>query len=321
MRALFDPFMLAIFAAIALAALWPAEGQHLRALQSLGAGGVGLLFFLHGAAIAPRDLLQGARQWRLHLLILSLTYAAFPLLVLPFSLAPPSWMPPGLATGFVYLGVLPSAVSSSIAFTAMARGNLPGAICSAAASNVLGLMLTPLLMGLLMRVSGSGGLDAGKAFWDVCVGLLIPFAAGQASRPIIGRWLVSHARWTALYDQSVIVLVTFVAFSQSAGIWTAAPWPIFVAALAMCVLLLATILAFAMLAARMVPLGREDEIAAVFCGSKKSLASGLPMAQVLFAGSAGFGLIILPIVLYNQVQILFGAILARRYEARAEPHA
>lgn len=316
MRTLFDPFMLAMFAAIGLSSAWPASGDSLQRLQGLSSLAVGLLFFLHGAAIAPRDLMNGVRQWRLHALIFALTFAVFPLLVLPFSLAPPAWMPDGLATGFVYLGVLPSAVSSSIAFTAMARGNVPGAICSAAASNVFGLLLTPILLGLLTKVSGGGALDPAQALKDVCLGLLLPFAAGQALRPALGGWLDRNSRWLGRYDQSVIVLVIFVAFSQSAGIWADAPWPILLVALALCVLLLAAIFVLAMVAARAARLSREDEIAAVFCGSKKSLASGLPLAQILFAGSAGFGLIVLPIILYNQVQIVFGAVMAKRYAAR-----
>ncbi|MBY0138129.1 bile acid:sodium symporter, partial [Paracoccus yeei] len=77
--------------------------------------------------------------------------------------------------------------------------------------------------------------------------------------------------------------------------------------------LLLAVIGFTMTGARRLGLSRADEITAVFCGSKKSLASGLPLAQVLFAGAAGFGMIVLPIMLYNQIQIMVGAMLARRY--------
>ena len=83
-------------------------------------------------------------------------------------------------------------------------------------------------------------------------------------------------------------------------------------------LLLAVMIGLAIGVARAAGLSRADEAAAVFCGSKKSLASGLPMANVLFAGQAGLGMIILPIMIYNQIQIVVGAVIARRY-ARLMP--
>jgi sodium/bile acid cotransporter 7 len=248
-----------------------------------------------------------------------MTFAVFPAITLPFALAPPSLIPPALATGFIYLGVLPSAVSSSIAFTAMARGNVPAAICSAAASNLLGLLLTPLLLSLVLKMSAGDGFDIAHALKQVMLELLLPFAAGQAIRPLARGLIERGKRRLEQYDQGVIVLVIYAAFSQSTadGLWKTLPPATLAAAVLACVALLGLVLALTIAAARALGFSREDEIAAVFCGSKKSLASGLPLAQVLFAGSPGFGLIILPIMLYNQVQIMIGAGVARRY-ARGE---
>lgn len=306
-----DPFMAGMFAAIAAGAVWPAAGGLEQALDLTCTLAVGLLFFLHGAAIAPRHAFQGLRAWRLHALIFSLTFVVFPLLV-----APAAWisnLPHGLSTGFLFLAVLPSAVSSSIAYTALARGNVPAAVCAAAASNILGLLMTPILLSLLLRVSPAAGFDLLAAFKGVVFQLLAPFALGQGSRLLAGSWVERRPRALASYDQAVIVLVIYVAFSQSAGLWTTLSWRLAILALVACLALLCAVFLVAVVAARSLRLSRDDEIAAVFCGSKKSLASGLPLAQVLFAGSPEFGLIILPIIIYNQVQIIAGVFLARRY--------
>jgi sodium/bile acid cotransporter 7 len=68
---------------------------------------------------------------------------------------------------------------------------------------------------------------------------------------------------------------------------------------------------------RLLGFARADAITVVFCGSKKSLASGLPMASVLFA-SQPVGLVILPLILFHQIQLMACAALARRFAAAQE---
>ncbi len=310
-----DPFLLLMIAAVVLATAFPATGQMGQLVDGLGTLGVAMLFFLHGAALSPRTILAGLRQWQLHLFILATTFIVFPLIVQPLRLIPESLMPHDLMLGFLYLGVLPSAVSSSIAYTAMARGNVPAAVCNSAGSNVFGLLLTPLLMSLLIDPSAASAMDLGRTLQDVCLQLLLPFGLGQIAHLWIGGWLSRNKRFLANYDQSVIVLIIYSAFSQSvaAGLWQVLPLSGLLIAGLICTLLLMLVIAFTTKGARYLGLSREDEIAAVFCGSKKSLASGLPLAQVLFAGASGFGMIVLPIMLYHQIQIMIGALLARRY--------
>jgi sodium/bile acid cotransporter 7 len=252
----------------------------------------------------------------LHGFIFATTFIVFPLIVQPLRLIPERILPSDLVLGFIYLGVLPSAISSSIAYTAMARGNVPAAVCNSAGSNVFGLLLTPLLMTIFMRSSGS--IDLGQALRDVVIELLLPFGLGQACHRWLGPLLSTRKHWLENYDQSVIVLIIYSAFSQSvtAGLWQVLPPSGLIMAIVLCVVLLAGVIGFTMIGSRWLGFTREDEIAAVFCGSKKSLASGLPLAQVLFAGLPGFGMIVLPIMLYNQIQILVGAVLARRYAIR-----
>jgi sodium/bile acid cotransporter 7 len=252
-----------------------------------------------------------------------MTFVFFPLVVLPINSLSniiPTWMPKDLGLGFLYLGVLPSAVSSSIAYTAMARGNVPAAICSAAASNVFGMMLTPFLLLLLVSTSGGGDFSVVDAFRNIMLQLLFPFAVGHAVRPWIGGYLSRNERLMARYDQGVIWLIVYSAFSHSveSGLWENLPIKAIVLAVLLCLLLLAFFIAMAQILVRKLGFGLEDEAAVIFCGSKKSLASGLPMAKVLFSGHPGFGMIVLPIMCYNQIQIIIGAILAKKYRHKIE---
>lgn len=310
-----DPFLLLMIAALLLATLFPATGQAAVAVDHLGTVGVSLLFFLHGAALAPRTIIAGLRQWQLHAFIFMTTFLTFPLVVMPLRFLPGQVLPADLILGFVYLSVLPSAVSSSIAYTAMAGGNVPAAVCNSAGSNVFGLLLTPLLMSLLISPTAASAVDLGQTMQSVCLELLLPFGLGQLCHRWLGSVLTLRKSFLTNYDQSVIVLIIYSAFSQSvtAGLWQVTPVSGLAVAAGLCTLILFIVLAIVMAGAKWLGLSREDEIAAVFCGSKKSLASGLPLAQVLFAGASGFGMIVLPIMLYNQIQILVGAALARRY--------
>jgi sodium/bile acid cotransporter 7 len=184
-----DTFTLLLLGAIVLASFLPVTGQAAQTLGTIGTLAVALLFFFHGAALSRQQIVAGATHWRLHILITSLTFVFFPLVALPInglSNIVPEWMPKDLGLGFLYLGVLPSAVSSSIAYTALAKGNVPAAICSAAASNVFGMMLTPFLLLLLVSTSGAGDFSVAEALKDIVLQLLLPFAVGHALRPWLG---------------------------------------------------------------------------------------------------------------------------------------
>lgn len=313
-----DIFTTLLLGAIVLASFLPVTGEAANSLATIGTIAVALLFFFHGAALSREQIVAGASHWRLHILITLLTFVFFPLVVLPIngmSSFAPSWMPPDLGLGFLYLGVLPSAVSSSIAYTAMARGNVPAAVCSAAASNVFGMMLTPFLLLLLVSSAGSGDFAVGEALKDILLQLLLPFAVGHAMRPWIGGFLGRNEILMTRYDKCVIWLIVYSAFSHSveSGLWQNLPLKAIILTIALCIGLLALFMFFARFLVRRFGFSLEDEAAVVFCGSKKSLASGLPMAKVLFSGHPGFGMIVLPIMCYNQVQVILGAVLAQKY--------
>lgn len=326
MKLRLDPFTLMLLGAIVLASFLPVRGSLAEFLSVVGTLAVGLLFFLHGAALSRQQIVDGATHWRLHIVIAAFTFVFFPLAVLPingFSGIAPSWMPADLGLGFLYLGVLPSAVSSSIAYTAMARGNVPAAICSAAASNVFGMMLTPFLLILLVSTSGGSDFSVLEALKDIVLQLLLPFAVGHALRPWLGGFLARHENLASRYDQCVIWLIVYSAFSHSvvSGLWEQLPATAVGLTIVLCFLLLGFFMLVAHLVVRRLGFSLEDEAAVVFCGSKKSLASGLPMAKVLFSGHPGFGMIVLPIMCYNQIQVIVGAMLAQRYRRLIEADA
>ncbi|WP_043312158.1 bile acid:sodium symporter family protein [Pseudomonas sp. ML96] len=317
-RFLPDSFTQALLAMVLLASLLPVQGSVADAFAWLTNLAIGLLFFLHGAKLSREQIVAGASHWRLHLLVFACTFVAFPLLGLALKplLAPLTG--DALYVGMLYLCALPATVQSAIAFTSLARGNVAAAICSAAASSLFGIFLTPLLVTLLLNVHGDGASTL-DAIGKITVQLLLPFIAGQIARRWIGDWVGRNKHWLRFVDQGSILLVVYGAFSAAVveGLWHQVPLPALAGLVLACCVLLALALLVSYGAARLCGFDLEDRITILFCGSKKSLATGVPMAQVLFAGSS-IGLLILPLMLFHQIQLMFCAVLAQRYAKRPE---
>jgi solute carrier family 10 (sodium/bile acid cotransporter), member 7 len=312
-----DPYIASILAMVALATALPAHGRGMTAASGAGTAMIALMFFLQGARLAPRAALAGARHWPLHAVVFACTFLLFPALGLTLRAVVPGLLAPALWGGLLLLCVLPSTVQSSIAFTSIARGNVAAALCAATASNLFGIVLTPLLAGLLL--SAHGGFSV-RAVGDVALQLLLPFAAGQLARRWIGDWVGRHRSLTGLVDRGSILLVVYVAFSEGVthGIWHQLDARQFAMLLLIDAALLGAVLLATTGIGRLLGFGRADRITVVFCGSKKSLASGLPMASVLFAGQS-LGLVVLPLLLFHQLQLMVCAALARRYAAAECP--
>jgi sodium/bile acid cotransporter 7 len=307
-----DPFIVALVVTAAVAALLPAQGAWLDALKTGGAAAVALLFFLYGARLSTRETLAGLRAWRLHLVILTTTFVAFPLLGLAAQALESHGLTPGLASGVLLLCLVPSTVQSSVAYTAIARGNVAAAVVSASLSNLLGVLATPLLVATLMRGTGDAHVDAGAVLRIVML-LLAPFVAGQLLRPVVGGWVTRHDRRLKVYDRSSILLIVYAAFSQgtNAHVWSRLAPASIVALVLVCAGLLLVVSAVTVLAGRALRTPRGDRVALYFCGTNKSLASGLPMAAVLFGGDQ-VALIIVPLMVYHQLQLISGAFIAAR---------
>jgi sodium/bile acid cotransporter 7 len=314
-----DTFMVLILLTVAVAALLPARGAAAVDVSHLTTLAIGVLFFLYGVRLSPREAVAGLRHWRLHSTVLLATFVLFPLLGLAAQWIPTSVLPHQLALGVLFLCCLPSTVQSSIAFTSVAKGNVPAAICAASLSNLVGIVVTPLLVGLLM--SAHGGIS-GRAVLDVALQLLAPFVLGQLLRRWLADWVTRQHRMLAVVDRGSILLVVYTAFSAAvaAGLWH----QLSLASLGMLAVtdavLLGVVLAVTSLVPRWLGFPRADRITILFCGSKKSLASGLPMAGVLFAGQ-GVGLLVLPLMLFHQIQLMVCASLAGRYARQTEARA
>ena len=292
---------------------------HLGLVTKLG---ISLVFFLHGANLAPESLAAGVKNWKVHVLIQATTFALFPILGGILFVALDGVMSDSLRLGFFFLAALPSTISSSVAMTAIAKGNVPVAVFNATLSGLLGLVLTPAMVSLV-TATGVMQFSLLDAMGNIALMLLAPFAIGQLVRPLIKQTVIKHKSILSLLDRGVILLIVFTSFATSTagGIWTRFSVGEIVATVALVLVLLAIAFAMTVWLSRRLKLPLEDEAAAVFCGSTKSLANGAPIAQILFAGSPLLGVILLPLMLYHQLQLVGCAILAQRYSKQIDTMA
>ena len=312
-----DSFLLTLLGVVALASVFPCQGNGQQIFEFLTTAAIALLFFMHGAKLSRAALLGGIGHWRLHLLVFASTFVLFPLLGLAMHWLVPSLLSQQIYLGFLYLCLLPATVQSAIAFTAMGKGNVAAAVCSASASSILGVFISPLLVGLLMHTEG-GASQTLDAIGNIMLQLMLPFVLGHLARPWISQWLDGHKKWINQTDRGAILLVVYTAFSEAVvkGIWQQVNGWSLLAILLGSLILLLLVLLFTTWSARWLGFSREDEVTIVFCGSKKSLANGIPMASVLFPAAA-VGMMVLPLMIFHQVQLMVCAVLAARYNAAA----
>ncbi|WP_329297037.1 bile acid:sodium symporter family protein [Streptomyces pseudovenezuelae] len=305
-----DPYILLLLGTVGLAALVPARGTSADVASGASTAAIAFLFFLYGARLSTREALDGLKHWRLHVTVLACTFVIFPLLGLAARGLVPVFLTNPLYQGLLFLTLVPSTIQSSIAFTSMARGNVPAAICAGSFSSLVGIVVTPLLAAALLGNSG-GGFSA-DSLMKIVLQLLVPFVAGQLLRRWIGRFVTRHKKVLGLVDRGSILLVVYTAFSEGMvqGIWHQVS-PLRLGGLLIVeAVLLALMLALTWYGAKALRFGREDRIAIQFAGSKKSLASGLPMASVLFGAHAS--LAVLPLMLFHQMQLMVCAVIAKR---------
>lgn len=312
-------FLVGMIGAVVLASLfseWGRAGGILHG-DKFADIGIAIVFFLHGLGISLQNLKDGLSCWKVHVFVQISTFAVFPLIWIVAYTLVGKWLPSGLALGFCYLCALPSTVSSSVAMTGLARGNVPAAIFNATLSGLLGIVLTPLLVAAF-----AGGEGHALPVWDTVIGiarlLLLPLVLGQLLRPLLHQWHHRNKRYTNLVDRWVILMLVYTAFSESvaSGLWRNNGFGTLALTFIGAALILALVLTLATWQARRLGFTVEDEIAAVFCGSKKTMASGVPMAKLLFGVTPSLGLILLPILLYHQLQLFVCSILANRYAKR-----
>lgn len=315
-----DPYALVLLSVVVLASLLPCRGEVAVGFEWLTRAAIFLLFFMHGAKLSRAAILGGIGAWRLHGLVLSSTFILFPVLGFLVSLLPDAWVSSTVKMGFLFLTILPSTVQSSIAFTSMARGNVAAAVCTASLSNMLGVFITPLLAGVLMQAElQSAGGDMLGVMRSIILTLLAPFLLGHLSRPLIGAWIDRNKSILSKLDRGAILLVVYTAFSAAVvdGIWQRVSALDIATILILSAVVLSIVLLTTRKTAHLIGLPKADEITLVMCGSKKSLASGVPMAAAMFA-PAQVGVIILPLMIFHQMQLIVCAIVARNYGERVE---
>ncbi|WP_448153121.1 bile acid:sodium symporter family protein [Castellaniella caeni] len=322
LRLLLDRFTLILVAVVVAATLLPAHGVGAVFFKNLTTAAIALLFFLHGAKLSREAIIAGATHWRLHGVIFIWTFVIFPLIGWALRPVLVPLLGEHLYVGVMYLCVLPGTVQSAIAFTSIGRGNVPAAVCAASASSIIGIVVTPLLLQLLLETDTSA-LDSSSLLQSIVhIGeqIFLPFVAGHLMRPLVGRWMDGHRTLVRAVDQSSILLVVYTAFSESviAGLWNQVD-PLSLGLLVVtCCVLLAIVLVLNTWSTRKLGFSRADEVTIVFCGSKKSMATGVPMAGVLFSAGA-IGPVLLPLMIFHQIQLMVCAVLAQNYQRHAPP--
>jgi sodium/bile acid cotransporter 7 len=317
-----DWFTPAMVLAVALAWVWPAGGASGGVLHAemLTKAGVALIFLLYGLSLSFSALRAGALHWRLHLVVQGTTFLAFPLLGLTLDAATRGWLSPELRLGFVFLCMLPSTVSSAVALSATAGGNVAGAVFNATASSLLGVVLTPLWLGFYLRSGGLGG-PLGPVVRDLFCWLVLPMALGQVGRIWFAGWAARHRPRLQVVDRLVILLIIYASFCNSVqnGLWQGRGWGMLALTVAGAGLVLAAAMLLMLRWAHWLGFGQADRVAALFCGSQKSLAVGAPMANLIFAGQPVLGLVLLPLMVYHLLQLLVAGWLAARWRRPAGP--
>lgn len=305
-----DSYMMLLLVTVALGLALPARGVAAEALGQITYVAVALLFFLYGAKLDPASVRAGLMNWRLQGLTFAATYLVIPGLGLGIAALFGPLLGPQVTMGVIFLAVLPSTVQSSIAFVSIAGGNVPAAICAASLSNLVGVVLTPVLVALLLH-AGDGGISL-DAIIRIGTQILLPFVAGQVLRPWVGGFVRNRKTLTLVVDRGAILLIVYSAFSAGtvSGLWSEIPAAALIALIAVMLVMLAAVFGLMAGAGRVFGLPPEDRAVLFFCGSTKSLASGLPIATALFPPET-VGATVLPILVYHMAQLLICAMIAQ----------
>lgn len=309
-----DRFTLLLVAMVLLASFLPVSGSAAHAFNVITTIAIAILFFLHGAKLSREAIVQGIMHWKFHVLVFAFTFAVFPILGL---LAKPVLLPmlgQELYWGFLFMCFLPSTVQSSIAFTSVAKGNVASAVCSASFSNIIGMFITPVLVSIFILGKSEHGFDPTSSIIQITLLLLLPFVLGQLFRPLVYPHMMKVPRLVKSFDQGSILMVVYGAFSSAvvAGLWNEVSWQTLLLLVLACSVFLTVIMLLAYYLPKLFGFNRKDQIAIFFCSSKKTLASGVPMAQILFIGQP-LGMIVLPIMIFHQIQLMVCGIIANRW--------
>jgi sodium/bile acid cotransporter 7 len=305
-----DLFTLILIATLILAFLLPAKGSIYNVFYALSKIVVAILFFLHGARLSPKNVIDGFANYKLQLLILISTFVLFPLVTLLLKPFIGLLLEKDLVMGFLFLSTLPSTVQSSIAFTSIARGNVAAAVCAASASSLLGVLITPFLVSLLVASNAHSSFL--ETLGDLLIQLVLPFAVGMLLRPKLSAFLERHKKITNVTDRLSVIFIVYVSFSHAAntGIFHSLSFEMLPPLILVSCVILAIALIFTWKMSTFLKFPYPDKAAVLFCGSKKSLMTGVPMANIIFPQSVA-SLIIIPLMLFHQIQLIVCSFIAK----------
>ncbi len=320
-----DGFIVAIGVAILLAWLVPGPGSRegLLSLKTAAHYGISVVFFFYGVGLSRAKLATHLGNFRLHVVIQFSTFVVFPLIVLAAYSLFGGESDRELWLGTFYLAALPSTVSSSVVMVSLARGNIPAAVFNASLSSLLGIFITPVWMSLFLSVETADFSLLG-AIVDLCFIVVLPIALGMLFNPTrFGAWVARHRKTISRFDQLIVLLIIHTSFCDSFALNVFAGYTAFRLGMLclLMVLLFFTVYGLMSLTVRVLKFNREDRIAALFCGSKKSLMHGTAMSKVLFRGSASLGVILLPLMLYHALQLIIVSVIARAMQKSHDANA
>jgi len=306
-----DRFTILLIAMVVLASILPISGQAALIFGKITTIAIAILFFLHGAKLSREAVIEGILHWKLHGLVFAFTFLVFPLLGLMAKPVLEPLLGQQLYWGFLFMCFLPSTVQSSIAFTSVAKGNVAAAVCSASFSNLIGMFITPILVSIFIFGQSKHNYDPTSSIIEITLLLLVPFVLGQVLRPYVFPLMQKMPKIVKVFDQGSILMVVYGAFSGAvvAGLWHQVSLSTLIYLTLACSILLTVIMLLALYVPKWLGFSKADQISIFFCGSKKTLASGVPMAQILFIGQP-LGMIVLPIMIFHQIQLMVCGVIA-----------
>ncbi|RXK59940.1 bile acid:sodium symporter [Lacibacter luteus] len=314
-----DPFVLYIIAVILFAYFFPQWGsdKSVVPLDTIGSVGISLIFFFYGLKLSPEKLIAGLKNWKLHVLIQLSTFLLFPLVVLLFYPLAKSMQQETLWLAMLFLASLPSTVSSSVVMVSIARGNIPAAIFNASISGIIGIIITPLWMGLFLNTAAAD-FHLAVIYKKLLLEILLPVIAGIVLQRFFGKYAVRYNKQLTIFDKSVILLIIYKSFAESfeEKIFSSIQWFDLLLLSAVVTGLFFLLYFLTGTIAKRLRFTIEDRITAQFCGTKKSLVHGTVFSKILFGNTAAIGIILLPLMLFHAFQIFFISFVATKLAKR-----
>lgn len=316
----FDKFVLAILVTILIAYFFPQFGAEdsVLPLNQIASVGISLIFFFYGLKLSKEKIKSGLSNWKLHLLIQLSTFVLFPLLVIAFY--PYSTTNDHIHTiwlGFLFLGALPSTVSSSVVMVSMAKGNIPASIFNASISGIIGILITPLLVGLFVQQTNQN-FDYSEIYIKLLLEIAAPLTLGILLQKFGHQFAIKYAKELSLFDKTIILLIIYKSFAESfiENIFAQLEWKDLGIILGIVLILFIVVYFLIARISRLLKFSEEDTITAQFCGTKKSLVHGTVFSKILFQGTASIGIILLPLMIFHAVQILIISVIATKLSKR-----